>query len=841
MKTGCLLAFVTLITGSPLIARSQDASTQPVDQPATAAGLAETQTVASPWWMADGRTAFEHDAFGISRVQYFSPAVAWNNPVLFYQRLWEGFRLLVQVDGAYYTANMARARITPWSVVALVETPSGVFQYQALAINDAIVLTMQAPKPLKGEAAVRFSFHDHFTTLCEDSTDFRMSSGEVRRTAVPFLYDEAHRRLLGGMQERGRHNQQVGVSITFDEGCSYRRVEQNVKHLVEAKVSPDRPFRCAVRMHARTIPSDQPPVADAEKLYGFLRTKAEEDQAFLAGLDSKVQGQESRYAKLAEVLPVLKGVEAHLSRFFSIAPLYHESCRVPAIPGALRASNVHYWVWGWDGMTDNASPAAWGQAESLRNLLDFYRTNSDAQGFAHAYGYDMSIVSHGPLPAQLLYPCLLQRYYDSTGDLQTVRRHFDYVRQMYRRIQETSTANELGLLKGGSLFPDFGVFMHETGNDYSAMNNTILYCGLRAIERLAVLMDDNALANSAGERFQSIERNFLKYFLDPQQGFTASSMDATTLQRRNSFMLSGLKWESDALLDLLEPELPRLLAFVEKNLMGQAGLRETPLWGDVFDADGNQLHCWWPVISDFFVHAANQCARPDLLTRFSAYLKPWVQRLTCPEGISVLVETNEPEMDRWNTLKGAWQAYSVRGWYQSVLNGVLGVRSDIGGLTIQPGQPGEWSVEGLHHLGRRFDVVKSGKGLSVVRLIIDGRTVEGTCKTPHDILRAAMESGGPGRPVRVEVVCADREPQEIGLKDAFGALIENFSRRDGQLIFRLSGAGTTRVRLRCAILPKVRVDGREVQVQYLPLLKTATFTVRLVPGQSVAVQAAASP
>ena len=51
-------------------------------------------------------------------------------------------------------------------------------------------------------------------------------------------------------------------------------------------------------------------------------------------------------------------------------------------------------------------------------------------------------------------------------------------------------------------------------------------------------------------------------------------------------------------------------------------------------------------------------------------------------------------MNRWNTLKGAWQSYSMRGWYQSVLNGVLGVRADAGGITIVPGVEGEWAISG---------------------------------------------------------------------------------------------------------------------------------------------------
>ena len=75
-------------------------------------------------------------------------------------------------------------------------------------------------------------------------------------------------------------------------------------------------------------------------------------------------------------------------------------------------------------MTDNAARAAWGRAAFLRGMLDFYRVHSDTHGICQCIGFDMSILSNGPLPAQTMYLCLLQQYYDATADLDYVRRHF---------------------------------------------------------------------------------------------------------------------------------------------------------------------------------------------------------------------------------------------------------------------------------------------------------------------------------------------------------------------------------------------------------------------------------
>jgi hypothetical protein len=792
-------------------------------------------TAAPPWWFADGRLSFEHDAHGVTRVHYFSPTVADNNPVLFYQRLWEGFRILVRVNDSFYTADLRRAHITPWSVSAPIATPAGTFSYRAMAVKDALLFEVKAPPGSKTPTTARFTFHEHFLTLCEDSTDFRMSSHGFRRALVPFIFDPNSNRLLGGMVEQAARPHLIGLSIAFDKGAGYRRFSQNIKHQVERALGPAQPFRAVLRVHTRASSDGAPAPPGPAQLRAFLETSAQADRDFLEAFTANVHNQEERYSSLAQQLPRVEGVDPLLARFFATAPLYHESCRATAIQGALRASNVHYWIWGWDGMTDNAATAAWGQGGFLGEMLDLYRSHSNANGISQCFGFDMSILSNGPLPAQMMYLCLLQQYYDATGDVEGVRHNFPFARSIYDRVRREALTPDASFVKGSSLFPDFPALMHETGNDFSLINNLFWYCGVRAADRLASLVGDEAISAMARRDAEAIEQRFCDTFIAPNHGFPVSSVDATTLERRNSFMLSGVKWETDAALDLLEPQLPRMLAFTERNLMGRGGLRETPLWGDVFDADGNQLHCWWPVMSDFFVHAANECGRADLLEKFCTYITRWVPHLTCPEGIPFHVETDQLEMDRWNALKGAWQSYSVRGWYQSVLNGVLGVRADAGGITIAPGIESEWTVRAFHHLGRRFDIVKTGKGRNVARLAIDGQFVEGTCKTPSELLRRALERGDPGRTIRIEARCAGK-PQALSLREAFGSGVEQVARQKGRLTFQLQGAGTARVRLRCARKPTVRLDGLDASVCFYPQLRTAVFETHPIPGKPIRIE-----
>ena len=111
----------------------------------------------------------------------------------------------------------------------------------------------------------------------------------------------------------------------------------------------------------------------------------------------------------------------------------------------------------------------------------------------------------------------------------------------------------------------------------------------------------------------------------------------------------------------------------------------------------------------------------------------WTEKLTVPEGISCYIDTTEPEQDRWDTLCGSWQAYSIRGWYQAAIHGVVGVGADAGGITFYPYEGEEMELKGLHYSDKILDIEMCGRGRYIESIEADGKIIRGTNKLPSDV------------------------------------------------------------------------------------------------------------
>jgi len=88
----------------------------------------------------------------------------------------------------------------------------------------------------------------------------------------------------------------------------------------------------------------------------------------------------------------------------------------------------------------------------------------------------------------------------------------------------------------------------------------------------------------------------------------------------------------------------------------------------------------------------------------------------------------------WNCLNGIWQAYSLRGWYATIVHNIVGVDLDEGGLTVYPYSGKEMQLLGLHFGEKTFDIHLCGSGAFVKSIEINGSAIFGTNKVPFDML-----------------------------------------------------------------------------------------------------------
>lgn len=658
-----------------------------------------------PRWFCDDRIAYEIDAHGISKVEYFNRTTRGSEKV-FVDDMWGGLRFYLEKDGFHYGWHLTNCEIMPFGVTAEWTLDQSKLKIQCRACGDCIVVMIE-PMQLADELTFCSEFYDNWRMLPRHDGDTRYVSG-IERTW------NAWRSAEHGLTCSYRENSaETGISIASDLNTTYiHRTIGFSKHILQSEV------------------------LQTDKTYHFVMAldtseKAAENRAqtALRCIGQWIAAQEQRYAAVQEKMPVLESPYPELNNFFALAPLYHESCKVQSEPGAIRAKTEHYWVWGWDGMSSSFAYAYWDDVDFMAKMLKLYQQSADPEkGIGHWFARDMSHIETSPIPAQGFYISLLYQFYLNSGDITP---YYDFAKRIFHLICSTEAGNT-GLFEGYSLVPDFRKTILENGNDLSTFNNSSAYCAVRAMGCLAAAVGDSETKTAAEALADRTRGSFNKILFDEAKGTYAASADAATLEQRPVYMSPAIKWDNRFCMDLIGERTSKLLQFYEKNYVSKAGLMFAPTWGVGFDADANQMHCYWPSNGECYTRLTNLENRRDLIEQWIGWISCWTKILMCPEGIDCYDNVNRPKPDGWNAVNGTWQGYSMRAWYEAVIHSVVGIDFSENGLGIYPYDGEAMKLLNLHFAGRTFDVHMNGSGCRIANVIVNGTALGAVTVVPFE-------------------------------------------------------------------------------------------------------------
>ncbi|HEY3372362.1 MAG TPA: hypothetical protein VGK10_16020 [Prolixibacteraceae bacterium] len=773
-------------------------------------GIPET-----PRWFADSRVAFGYDANCITQVDYYNSTSKNGANTVFVRQLWDGFRYYVEQNATTHKPVYQRSKIWPFGIESEWDFKGVVIKHRIMAIDEAIVLQLIVPENAPSDLHFKMEFYENFGLSYSYRDDLRCFDSTLTRKWKPWEFISESNILQGNYTDQSSDPAKnagllIGIGANFK--MEHERTPTNPKHILRS------------------------PVLEAGKTYSFVisfnpskKILLENSQALISKLNTSIEEQITRYKKVAEKCPELISPYPELNNLVSLIPVYHEALKVKGIPGAMRAKTTNYWVWGWDGMTCNNATAYWGDLEHIKNMLDFYEATADPEkGIAHAYNNDLSVPQFSPLPAQGMYITLLQLYYSQSGDLAEIKKHYGFAKKIFNRIAQ-SEASGLGLCEGTSLFPDFINHIQETGHDLSSFNNTLFYSAVRSMEYLSAKVGDQEQQDQAAAYARKIESNYIKLFFDPQKNFVVNSIDSKTLNKRFTYTAGAIRWENNYIRDLVNPIINKSLDFYEKNLIAQTGIRLVPIWSGSYDKDANQLHCWWPATNEYYSRLVNLNNRIDLTEQWIGWLSYWSKHLTVPEAVSCYAETSEPEFDRWNSIKGSWQAFAMRPWYQAIIHGLVGVDTEAGGITFYPYSGKEMTLKGLNYMGKKFDIEMTGSGPFIDIIDAEGTLIKGTNKFPVDLY--ANKSRLTIRVHRVET-----NPYPVNILYGTGIELSKYSSTNGTINAMLEGAGLSRLNIYALKMPTVKVDGKKVKVNFDQEKHQASIDLEMTPNQLKAVQ-----
>lgn len=648
-----------------------------------------------PRWFCDGRVAFQADNEGLGDVDFFNPKTKGSYK-LFHKRFWGGMRFYAVEDGERHGIRPEKCELLPFGYKS--EGKYGTFcVYTA---NDSLYFLFTPVKDCDFE----IQFYDEYLFVPDDS-----SKPDIRYRGAPRKWSEIHienNTLTLNYTENGADTSAV---FSSDKEMSVKKLKD--KYIITLTgLSAGSETCCAVCLCTEGI-------------------KTYENYADI------IAAQFERYEKVAEKAPVLQSGHKYLDNFFALAPMYHESLKTTDIKGAMRAQSSHYWVWGWDSMTSNNACFYWGDADFIGEMLECMKKYSSESGIEHAFGYDMGPAGKAAPPAQGMYITMLENYMLAGGDY---KKYYGFAKFIFALIADTEVENT-GLCSGTSLYPDFRNLIHENGNDISTFNNTVSYCAIRSMQRLAAAYGDTETEKCAREFGDRLRKNFNKALFNEELGFYDSSADIDGYVKRNVPSNNAVKWESNDCYDLVSEHLGECRDFYRKHLVSASGLRPLPEWSDCYDADSNQLHCWWPVMSEFFIRAVNSADDVSLIEKYISWIEYWTEKLMCPEGISCYCNDYNVPLDNWNAMSGIWQGYNIRGFYNAVIHGIVGIDFDCNGLNFYPYSGDEISIKNLHFGKRRLSVKICGNGKSLRSVILNGENLGAVKNVPYRKLKENNE------------------------------------------------------------------------------------------------------
>lgn len=643
----------------------------------------------TPRWFCDGRTAIEVDNETISEINYFSEN-SNGTYIVFRKCFWSGINLFLD-----------KKRVVPENCTLY---PFGFFssgnlgEYSVWLGEDKIHISVI---PKNNTDVFRLEFNNDFIFIPEGHPKRDTRLGGMPREWSPVTADNGIVKLSYKEGEAENY-----VTFASNKELSLSTRERNGKIIISAE----------------NIGTDKCEIVISLSSVGFVSYTDDADL---------LERQLERYNSISEKSPILKSKHEYLNKFFELAPLYHESLKTTDVSGAIRAQSTHYWVWGWDSMTSNECSFYWGDMEFIGEMLDCMEKYSvQGEGISHAFARDMSASEIAPATAQGMYITLLDFYKIAGGDY---KRHFPFAKQIFEMIAKTEV-RDTGLCKGTSLYPDFRNLIGETGNDISSFNNTVSYCAVRSMQDLAKDFGDIHTEKKAKDLADRMQKNYQNIMFNKEVGFFDSSVEADSYAYRFVPSNNAVKWENGYCRDLIIGKEEESLAFYEKHLLTDAGILPVPRECKSFDADSNQLHCWWTVMSEFYTRLVNTVDRSDLMEKYIKIIEYWTEKLMCPEGIPCYADRADVPFDNWNCLCGIWHGYSIRGFYNAVIHNYIGVDFNKSGVNFYPYSGDEVCIENLHFGKYTFNIKMQGSGKNIKNINLNGKDLGGIKNIPFEKL-----------------------------------------------------------------------------------------------------------
>lgn len=471
--------------------------------------------------------------------------------------------------------------------------------------------------------------------------------------------------------------------------------------------------------------------------------------------------------------------------------------QLPDVPGAFRATQSGYFVWGWDGMTPTIASVLANEPENTAAILRFMqKTLNPVIGIPHAFTSTFQPYMKGPFPAQAQFICGLYHYFAATGDMALVREVMPTCEFILDRCREREIRNS-GLVLGHALWPDFPEAMEENGRDISSMNNSLFYQGLRVMEQVYSLLGEAVKADDCRSWANRLSTSFRKYLYDEEKGYFISSCSSEDFSPRKHYCCQAIFWLTPFARELVSHAPARIASFMDEHLRSERCLLSLPHWDTAWMADGNQVGSSFPAADHFYLNVHKLAANPAGNPTWLGDLAWFWQFHTAPEAFTPEAE-NEEVLGPDNP--GCKQLQALTTWYTGAFSGLAGLDFDHEGITFNPCGDIPIRISGLKFREHLINISITGSGAHFSSFELDGRELGAACrKIAWDELKSTSQ---------INIARSSKTPIHPCMLRADGLRVTQVHVDGKKLRCVIEGSMSGEVEVRTTSAAQITVDGR---------------------------------
>jgi hypothetical protein len=631
------------------------------------------------------------------------------------------FRSCVRIDGRLYYLEFNNTSIFPFGYESECELEDVRLRHSMSLLNDALVYTVEVLNNPKDRTCAMEVVHGHHTLAAKPT---RQWNGFETAVDKDFVYagimDRQQDAECGKNQSLTQWGANadstygetlLGVVATSDLTMSQTPPEFLKYYFRAAPVQAKASVCLVFGHHGKTT---------LQKRARQLRQSMFDEVAKLRKAHEKRMISQPRIAMENSV------VESALS---TVIPVI-DSLKVKDIPGAIRAADSGYWVWGWDSMVHADAYCLANDSHTIDEMLDFYRETADPEhGIFHSLTTEGKTGAVMAFPAQCLYAVMLYHAWVFSGKRDILAEYFPFALKIVNRAG-ANEVNDSGLISGVALYPDFPEDLEQNGKDISVFNNGIYYQALRCMTELADELGENKTRDNLKERSNRLRDNFPRFF-DEEKGYFVDSLSAENFSQRKHYPSYAILWVTPFATGLVAPWRDRIAAFMKDNLAMRRGVRMLPTWDSRYMYDGNQLGMTMPVVENAYRELRRSVQDDESAAQLLANIEWFWSQLCIPEALTCEFENHGITPDN----PGRKQAFCGKAWLSMFYHVIAGINFDAKGLTICRGSGIELCIEGLTVRDKSLDISIKGQGPKLTAVTLNGESVP----APYHISFAALQ------------------------------------------------------------------------------------------------------